>query len=92
MPRVGVDATFFRTGAGAEVDLVLRLPGDEIWLIEVKRSLAPKLERGFRSAWTDLAPRRGFVVYPGDDRYRVDHDIDAINVRDLAGEALSASR
>lgn len=87
-----VEATFFRTGAGAEVDLVLRWPGDEIWLIEVKRSLAPKLERGFRSAWTDLAPRRGFVVYPGDDRYRVDDDVHAINIRDLADEVLSASR
>lgn len=87
-----VEATFFRTGAGAEVDLVLRWPGDEIWLIEVKRSLVPKLERGFRSAWADLAPRRGFVVYPGDDRYRVDDDVHAVSVRDLAGEVLSASR
>jgi uncharacterized protein len=87
-----VHATFFRTSAGAEVDLVLRWPGDEIWLIEVKRSLAPKVERGFRSAWGDLTPRRGFVVYPGDDRYRIDDDVHAINVRDLAGEVLSAGR
>ena len=87
-----VDATFFRTGAGAEVDLVLRWPGDEVWLVEVKRSLAPKLERGFRSAWADLAPRRGFVVYPGDDRYLIDNDVHGINVRDLAGEVLAASR
>lgn len=86
----GVDATFFRTGAGAEVDLVLRWPGDEIWLVEVKRSLAPKLERGFRSAWTDLAPRRGFVVYPGHDRYRLDADVEAVNVRDLAADVVSA--
>lgn len=86
----GVDATFFRTGAGAEVDLVLRWPGDEIWLVEVKRSLAPKLERGFRSAWTDLAPRRGFVVYPGHDRYRLDADVEAVNVRHLAADVVSA--
>lgn len=86
----GVDATFFRTGAGAEVDLVLRWPGDEIWLVEVKRSLAPKLERGFRSAWTDLAPRRGFVVYPGHDRYRLDADVEAVNVRDLTADVVSA--
>lgn len=81
-----VDATFYRTAAGAEVDLVLRWPTGAIWLVEVKRSVAPKLERGFRSAWTDLAPQRGFVVYPGDARYRLDENVDAVSVRDLAAE------
>lgn len=81
-----IDATFYRTAAGAEVDLVLRWPAGEIWLVEVKRNLAPKLERGFRSAWTDIAPHRGSVAYPGDDRYRLDESVDAVGVRDLAAE------
>lgn len=87
----GVDAAFYRTAAGAEVDLVLRWPADETWLVEVRRSLAPKLERGFRSAWTDVGPERGFVVYPGHDRYRLDNNVDALNLRDLAAEVLAVS-
>src|SRR5690606_11074807 len=43
----GTEASFYRTSAGAEIDLVLTLPGREPWAIEIKRSLAPKLERGF---------------------------------------------
>ena len=31
----GTDASFYRTSAGAEIDLVLDLPGDQRWAIEV---------------------------------------------------------
>ena len=40
-------ASFYRTAAGAEVDLVLDLPGIGRWAIEIKRGLAPRLDRGF---------------------------------------------
>jgi len=32
--------------------------------IETKRSSAPKVERGLRSACDDLTPAKRFVVYP----------------------------
>jgi len=57
------EASFYRTSAGAEVDLVLTFPGGRIWAIEIKRSVAPKVERGFHSACTDLHPERRFVVF-----------------------------
>ena len=60
-PR-GTEAHFYRTAAGAEIDLVLTLPGGELWAIEVKRSSAPKLERGFHHACADLAPTKRFVI------------------------------
>jgi predicted AAA+ superfamily ATPase len=43
-------AFYYRTSAGAEIDLILELPGGETWAIEVKRSLSPKVERGFHVA------------------------------------------
>ena len=43
----GTEPFFYRTAAGAELDLVLRLPGDDIWAIEIKRTTAPKVSRGF---------------------------------------------
>ena len=50
---------------GAEIDLVLTIPGKGPWAIEIKRSLTPKLERGFHHACEDVQPDAGFVVYPG---------------------------
>lgn len=81
--------SFYRTSGGAEVDLVLDWPGGEVWAIEVKRSLAPKVERGLRSALDDLKPDRSFVVYAGDERYRLKAEVDAIPLPDLCAELLS---
>jgi predicted AAA+ superfamily ATPase len=75
---------YFRTAAGAEIDLVLAWPGDRLWAVEIKRSLAPKLERGFHAACADLEPERKFVVYPGTERYRMGEDTEAIPLPDLA--------
>ncbi len=61
----GTQANFYRTSAGAEIDLVLTLPGGQIAAIEIKRSLSPKLERGFYHACEDLKPERRIVIYPG---------------------------
>lgn len=38
-------------------------------LFAVKRSLAPKVEKGFHLACADLAPRRNGVIYPGTERF-----------------------
>ena len=57
--------SFYRTSGGAEVDLVLDWPDGRIWAIEIKRSLAPKVERGLRSALEDMKPARSFIVYSG---------------------------
>lgn len=48
-PR-GTQASFYRSSAGAEIDLLLQLPGGEIWAIEVKRTTSPKVTRGFHIA------------------------------------------
>lgn len=85
----GTSAHFYRTSAGAEIDLVLTLPGNRIWACEIKRSLAPKVERGFHSACDDLKPERRIVIYPGDETFPMAHDIEAMPL-DAAGRALLA--
>ncbi|MCC5873195.1 MAG: ATP-binding protein [Gammaproteobacteria bacterium] len=77
-------AYFYRTAAGAEIDLVLELPGGKLWAIEIKRGLAPKLERGFHHAREDLQPERCFIVYAGEDRYPKGEGIEVIGVEELA--------
>src|SRR3546814_7092309 len=64
----GTQFNFYRTSAGAEIDLLLTMPGGDVWAYEIKRSLAPKLERGFYHACADLDPARRTVIYPGSER------------------------
>lgn len=78
-------ASFYRTSAGAEIDLVLELGGNHgIWVVEIKRSSAPKVEKGFFNAIQDLKPDRAFVVYSGDDRYPLSTEVEAISLYDLS--------
>jgi predicted AAA+ superfamily ATPase len=86
-----VAAHFFRTSSGAEIDLLLLWPGSELWAIEVKRSLAPKVERGFHVACDDLQPQQKFVVYPGLESFPLGRDIQAVPLTALCEQlALKA--
>lgn len=78
------DASFYRTSAGAELDLVLDMPGGERWAIEIKRSSAPKIEKGFHAAMEDVQPSRAYIVYGGHERYAKGNGVEAIGLRELA--------
>ncbi len=78
-----VTGYFYRTSGGAEIDLVLAWPNGDLWAIEIKRSLNPKLERGFYSACEDIKPSRKFVVYAGQEAYPLAEDIRAISLNEL---------
>lgn len=81
-----VQAHFYRSSGGAEIDLLLAWPDGALWAIEIKRSLAPRPKRGFHAACADLKPARRFVVYPGTERYRLAPDVEAISLIELAAE------
>ncbi len=83
-----VQAYFYRTSGGAEVDLLLVWPGGDVWAIEVKRSLSPKVERGFHAACADLLPQRKLVVYPGTESVPLGHDVTATPLQALCDELL----
>jgi len=86
-------ASFYRTAAGAEMDLVLELGGRSgRWAIEIKRGLAPTLTKGFHSAREDLAPRKTFVVYSGTERYPLAEDVEAIGHIAMARELAQSLR
>jgi len=80
------EASFYRASGGAEVDLVLTFPNRKSWAIEIKRSLDPKPAKGFYSACKDIKPQAQFVVYPGEERFSISTDIEAISVDALARE------
>jgi predicted AAA+ superfamily ATPase len=86
----GTEAHFFRTAAGAEIDLLLKRPGRrKPWAIEVKRGLAPKIERGFHLACETIRPERRLVVYGGVERFPLAEAVEAVSLGDLC-EELSA--
>jgi predicted AAA+ superfamily ATPase len=85
----GTEANFYRTSTGAEIDLVLTLPSRQLWAIEVKRSSAPKPEKGFYTASADLKPHKQFVVYSGTERFSLGQKVEAIGLVALAAELQS---
>jgi len=82
-PR-GTEASFYRSSAGAEIDLVLKLPRGQIWAIEIKRSTSPKVTRGFHIAAEELDVSERILVYaderqvPGQGGVRAMPLIDAL--------------
>lgn len=83
----GAKAWFYRTSAGAEIDLLLELGPKRRWAIEVKRSLSPHPSKGFHLACEDVKPTRRLVVYPGQERYRLDAATEAIPLSALLTES-----
>ncbi len=83
--------SFYRTSAGAEIDLLLEIPGAGLWAIEVKRGLSAKPERGFHHACYDLKPDHRFLVYSGNERYRLSPEIEVIGLHDLAALLAGSS-
>ncbi len=77
-------AYFYRTATGAEIDLALEMPDGKLWAVEIKRGLAPKLDKGFYHAREDIKPEHSFVVYSGDDRYPKGEGIEVIGLGELA--------
>lgn len=88
-PR-GTEARFYRSSAGAEIDLVLKLPGGALWAMEVKRSTSPKVSRGFHIASDDLNAEHRVLVYAGDQNVPVGGDARAMPLMD-ALERLSSA-
>lgn len=76
---------FYRTSNGAEVDLLLDMPGHGLWAMEVKRGAASKPRRGFYSACEDLKPVKRWLVYPGAETYPVGDGVQVIGLRALIG-------
>jgi predicted AAA+ superfamily ATPase len=84
-------ASFYRTQAGAEVDLVLQLPGrPRPWAIEIKRALSHRPERGFHVGLQDLDAERAFLVHAGEEHYPVAPQIEGIGLTGIVHLVASA--
>lgn len=73
-------ASFYRTSNGAEVDLVLTFCNQQTWVIEIKRSSAPTVSRGFHQAAVDLGAVRKLLVAPVEQTYPMKEHIEVVDV------------
>jgi len=87
-PR-GTEASFYRSSAGAEIDLVLKVPGGALWAMEVKRTTSPKVSRGFHIASDDLSAEHRVLVYAGDKDVPVGDDARAMPLADALEQLIS---
>ena len=66
---LGAEPYFYRTAAGAEIDLVIRLPGGALWALEIKKGLSPKISKGFYQACGDIQASEKYAVYGGEGEF-----------------------
>ncbi len=79
----GLNPYYYRTAAGAEVDLVIEHSDRSIWALEIKRGLSSSLSKGFHHSIEDLKPTRSFVVHSGADRFPISKNTEAIGLAEM---------
>ena len=75
---------FYRTQAGAEVDLVLEFDPSNRWAVEIKRSASrPTPSKGFHTACADLEAERRIVVYGGTRAFPQPNGVETLPLEEL---------
>ncbi len=76
-------SSYYRTAAGAEIDLVLEGSRGEVVAAEIKRTSSPRVGKGFHNGCADIGATQRFYVVPTGDRFPLGADIDAISLADF---------
>ena len=82
-------ASYYRTAVGAEIDLVLELPGNALWAVEIKRSSAPTVSKGYHIGCEDVAASRRLVVSGANARFPMAGGIEHVPLLDLMQDLLA---
>jgi predicted AAA+ superfamily ATPase len=84
------ESYFYRTAAGAEIDLVIKMPSSEIWAIEIKHGVAPKIGKHYSQTCDDLGSTHKYILYGGDDEFPVGNEVRIISLSGLMEKLDSA--
>ena len=79
----GASLSFYRTAAGAELDVVVELGRRKLGF-EVKFSSAPKVTKGFWQACEDVGVEAAYIVAPVQTGWAVQDKVEVIGVMDIA--------
>ena len=76
-------ASYYRSAGQAEVDLILEGPGNRVFTIEIKRTLSPRVSRGFRSAADDVGATERLYVIPSGESFPMAEGIEAVSLHEM---------
>ena len=77
---------FYRTSAGAEIDLVIEAGNKKRIAIEIKRSLSPSISKGFQYGCADINATHKYFVYPGKERFSLTKDVEVVSLTEMMEE------
>lgn len=77
------EAYFYRTSAGAEIDLLIKTPSSEIWAIEIKYGVSPKISKHYNETCTDIQATKKYIIYGGEDEFSIGNNINIISLQRL---------
>ena len=83
-----LDYSFYRTAQGAEADLVIDFRHGQVWVVEIKRSSAPTVSKGFHQAAVDVNANRKILVAPVEQTYQMKDNIEVMSVQSLIAELV----
>ncbi len=73
--------SYYCTATQVEIDLILETPNSEIWAIEIKRTTAPKLGRGFFEACNDVKATHKWLVNGQSDSYPLPNGLEVVGLQ-----------
>lgn len=76
------DLTFYRTAAGAEIDLIVK-HGSRLTAIEIKASAVPRIERGFWQALDDIQPETAWVAAQVNEVFSIGNNVNVAPVQTI---------
>ena len=90
IPRLA-ETYFYRTAAGAEIDLVIKMPNAEIWAVEIKYGTAPKLGKHYNQTCEDVGATHKFIVYGGNDEFPIGDNVRMISLPKIMEKMIELS-
>jgi predicted AAA+ superfamily ATPase len=78
----GASVSFYRTAAGAELDVVVET-GRETIGFEIKFSSAPKVSKGFWQACEDIGVHKAYVMAPVQEGWAMAKDVQVVSPLDI---------
>ena len=88
LPRLA-ETYFYRTAAGAEIDLIIKMPNRTIWDLEIKYGLAPKISKHYSQTCDDVGATHHFIVYGGDNEFPIGNNVWMISLTKIMEKLAS---
>lgn len=84
-----IEATFYRTQHGNEIDLILMKGSEVLCALEIKNTLSPKPSKGFWISVDELNPKLKLFVVPASENYELVEGLFVVGIKEALKKILS---